>query len=271
MSLRRARIDVAGISGGFVLGAIALACLAAPALTAADPTRIDLLAQFQGPSPAHLFGTDNFGRDVWSRVLYGGRASLGVAVVTTALVLLISLVLGTLAGYLGGWPDALLMRLVDLTLAFPRLVLAIAIAGLLGVGLPSVTLAIVAVSWAWYARLVRGMVLQAREEEYVMAARALGSSTAHLLRVHLLPALWGRVAVLVSLDFGSLILSVSALSFLGLGVQLPAPEWGSMLNEGRLFFADTPQLMLYPGLAIFVTVLSANLLGDAVRDLVDPR
>jgi ABC-type dipeptide/oligopeptide/nickel transport system permease subunit len=163
------------------------------------------------------------------------------------------------------------MRLVDLTLAFPRLVLAIAVAGTLGVGLPSVAIAIVVVSWAWYARLVRGMVLQVREEEYVLAARALGAATPHVISRHLLPALGGRVAVLVSLDFGTLILNVSALSFLGLGVQPPTAEWGAMLNEGRLYFAQAPELMLYPGLAIFFTVLAANLLGDALRDALDPR
>jgi ABC-type dipeptide/oligopeptide/nickel transport system permease subunit len=193
-----------------------------------------------------------------------------VAALTTATVLAISVTLGTLAGYVGGALDALVTRLADLTLAFPRLVLAIAIAGLLGAGLWSVAIAIVAVSWATYARLVRGMTLQLREEGYVAAARALGASPTHLIRRHLLPGLAGRVAVLVTLDFGYIILNVSSLSFLGLGVRQPTPEWGSMLNEGRLFFAQEPQLMLYPGLAIFITVLAANLLGDALRDALDP-
>lgn len=268
---RRRRIDATGIVGVVLLLAVMVACLVAPLLTPADPNRVDLLAQFQGPSRAHPFGTDSFGRDLWARVLYGGRVSLAVATLATAIVLAISVTLGTLAGYLGGVTDAIVTRLVDLTLAFPRLVLAITIAGVLGVGLGSVAIAIVAVSWAPYARLVRGMVLQIREEGYVVAARALGASNLHLARRHLLPALGGRVVTLISLDFGYLILNVSALSFLGLGVQQPTAEWGAMLNEGRVFFAQHPQLMLYPGLAIFVTVLAANLVGDALRDALDPR
>lgn len=265
------RVDATGRVGALLLVIVVLACLGAPLLTTADPTRIDLPAQFQGPSLAHPFGTDNFGRDLFARILYGGRVSLGVAMAATTVVLAVSVLLGTLAGYLGGVPDGLVMRAVDLTLAFPRLVLAIAIAGTLGVGIWSVAIAIVAVSWAWYARLVRGMVLQVREEPYVVAARSLGGTTPRLLRRHILPALGGRIAVLVTLDFGYLILNISALSFLGLGVQQPTPEWGAMLSEGRLFFAEHPQLLVYPGLAIFATVLAANLVGDALRDALDPR
>jgi ABC-type dipeptide/oligopeptide/nickel transport system permease subunit len=268
---RRRRLDPLGLLGAALLGLIALACLAAPWLAPADPAHIDLLHQFAPPSPAHPLGTDNLGRDLLARVLHGGRVSLGVAALATTVVLLVSAGMGTLAGLVGGRIDAAIMRLVDVTLAFPRLVLAIFVAGALGVGLTSVAIAIVAVSWAWYARLVRGMVLQAREEQYVEAARALGASPLHLARRHLLPSLAGRVAVLVSLDFGYLILNVSALSFLGLGVQPPTPEWGAMLSEARLFFAQAPHLMLTPGLAIFLTVLAANLIGDAVRDALDPR
>jgi peptide/nickel transport system permease protein len=265
------RIDPAGLAGALLLLTIVLACLAAPWLTLADPVRVHLPAQHQPASWQHPFGTDNFGRDILARVLYGGRVSLGVAAAATAISLLVSLVLGGLAGYLGGLVDEVVMRLVDLTLAFPRLVLAITIAGLLGASLTSVVIAIVAVSWAWYARVVRGLVLQAREEEYIQAGRALGASVPRLLLRHLLPAILGQVAVLTSLDFGRIVLAISALSFLGLGMRPPAPEWGAMLNESRLFFARSPELMLYPGLAIFLTVLSTNLLGDALRDALDPR
>lgn len=267
---RGRRLDPAGVIGGALLAAIILACAAAPILARADPLAVDLLRQFEGPSRAHPFGTDNFGRDLLARILHGGRVSLAVAALATATVLAISIALGTLAGYFGGLLDAVAMRLADLTLASPRLVLAIAIAGLLGAGLASVAVAIVAVSWATYARLVRGMTLQLREEGYVAAARALGATPTHLIRRHLLPGLAGRVAVLVTLDFGYIILNVSSLSFLGLGVRQPTAEWGAMLSEGRLFFADQPQLMLFPGLAIFLTVLAANLLGDALRDALDP-
>jgi ABC-type dipeptide/oligopeptide/nickel transport system permease subunit len=265
------RVDLTGLAGIVLLASIALACLASPLLAPADPVRVNLPAQFQRPSAAHWLGTDNFGRDILARVLHGGRISLGVAAIATLISLLIGLLLGGSAGYAGGLFDDVVMRSVDLTLAFPRLVLAITIAGLLGAGLGSVVIAIVAVSWAWYARVVRGLVLQAREEQYVQAAHALGASVPRVLVRHLLPAMLGQVAVLTSMDFGRIILAISALSFLGLGIRPPAPEWGAMLNESRLFFARQPELMLYPGLAIFLTVLGTNLLGDGLSDALDPR
>jgi len=265
------RLDVGGLIGAVLLAVVVLACLLAPMLASSDPVRVNLPAQFRPPGVDHPLGTDNFGRDVLARVLHGGRVSLAVAAVATAISLVVSLGLGGVAGYVGGMADDLVMRMVDLTLAFPRLVLAITIAGLLGAGLGSVVVAIVAVSWAWYARVIRGLVLQAREEQYVLAAYALGASGPRILLRHLFPAIVGQVAVLTSIDFGRIILAISALSFLGLGMRPPAPEWGAMLNESRLFFARNPELMLFPGLAIFLTVLGANLLGDALRDALDPR
>lgn len=265
------RVDATGIVGALLLTLIVVACVAAPMLAPHNPVQVNMGAQMQPASVAHPLGTDNFGRDVLARVLHGGRVSLAVTAAATAVSLVLALVLGGLAGYLGGSTDAAVTRLIDLTLAFPRLVLAITIAGLLGAGLTSVIVAIVAVSWAWYARLVRGMVLQAREEQYVLAAHALGASTPRIFLGHLLPAIGGQVAVLTSMDFGRLLLNISALSFLGLGIRPPAPEWGAMLNDGRTFFARNPELMLFPGLAIFLTVLATNLLGDALRDALDPR
>jgi peptide/nickel transport system permease protein len=205
------QIDLTGLVGAVLLSLIVLACLAAPILAPSDPVRVNLPAQFQSQSLAHPLGTDNFGRDILARVLHGGRVSLAVAAVATLISLLISLVLGSVAGYLGGIADDLVVRAVDLTLAFPRLVLAITIAGLLGAGLTSVVVAIVAVSWAWYARVIRGMVLQARGEQYVLAAQALGASTPRVLVRHVLPSMAGQVAVLTSLDFGRIILAISAL------------------------------------------------------------
>jgi peptide/nickel transport system permease protein len=268
---RRLPLDGFGLVGAALLGAIVLLCAAAPLLTPYDPAQVDLTAQLQPPGPAHPLGTDHFGRDLLARLLHGGRLSLAVAAGTTLLVLALSLVVGAVAGYIGGHVDEAAMRLADVTLAFPRLVLALAIAGLLGAGAGSVVVAIVAVSWAWYARIVRGLVLAAREEPYVLAARALGARPSRLLARHVLPAIAGPVAVLVSLDFGQVILGISALSFLGLGPQPPEPEWGAMLNEGRLFFAQAPELMVYPGLAIALTVLGCTLLGDALHDALDPR
>lgn len=220
------RLDPTGLVGALLLALVVLACLGAPQLSPSDPIRVSLPTQLQGPSWVHPFGTDNFGRDILARVLHGGRVSLAVAAVATLISLAISLVLGGIAGYAGGRIDDVVMRLVDLTLAFPRLVLAITIAGLLGAGLGSVVIAIVAVSWAWYARVVRGLVLQAREEQYVLAAHALGASMPRVLLRHLLPAILGQVVVLTSLDFGRIILAISSLSFLGLGIR-PRPRSGA--------------------------------------------
>jgi peptide/nickel transport system permease protein len=259
------------VLGGVTLMLIALACLAAPLLTQADPLRVDLGARLLPSSPAHPLGTDHLGRDILSRLLHGGRVSLALASIATVTALGISMTAGGLAGYVGGRLDGVLMRVVDLMLAFPRLVLAIVIAGLLGVGIASVLIAVVAVSWAGYARIVRGSVLQAREEPYVLAAHALGASPLRILVRHVLPSIAGPIVVLATLDFGRLILQISSLSFLGIGIRPPAPEWGAMLTDGRLYFARNPELMLPPGLAIFATVLAANLLGDAARDALDPR
>jgi len=264
------RSDPAGLTGGVLLLLIALVCLAAPLLTQADPLRVDLVAKLLPPTVQHPLGTDHLGRDVLARLLHGGRVSLALASAATVVALGLSICVGGLAGYFGGRLDSVAMRVVDLTLAFPRLVLAIVIAGLLGVGVTTILIAVVAVSWAGYARIVRGSVLQAREEQYVQAAYALGASPLRILVRHVLPAVAGPVVVLATLDFGRLILQISSLSFLGLGIRPPAPEWGAMLNDGRLFFVRNPELMLPPGLAIFLTVLSANLLGDAARDALDP-
>jgi nickel transport system permease protein len=253
-----------------MLACIAAICVFAPWLAPGDPTAIDLLAQFDPVSLAHPLGTDNFGRDIWSRIAHGGRVTIGIALAVALISVTLGVALGGVAGMLGGYSDALIGRAIDLTLAFPRLVLAIAITGLAGVGITTLVVAIVASAWAWYARMVRGMVLQAREEQFVVAARSLGCTRLRLFTRHLLPTVAGRIAVLATLDFGYLILNVSALSFLGLGVQQPTPEWGAMLNEARLFYAQEPRLMLWPGLAIFVTVSAANLLGDALRDALDP-
>lgn len=268
---RTLRLDVGAALGVGMLGAVVLAAVFAPVLVAADPVRVDLTAQFRPPSLTQPMGTDNFGRDVWSRVLHGARLSVGVAAAATAISVAVSLVMGGLAGYLGGRIDTFISRAIDVTLAFPRFVLAITVAGLLGAGLGSVVVAIVLVSWAWYARVIRGLVLQARQEQYVQAAEALGAALPRLMLRHLLPAVGGQVVVLASLDFGRIILTISALSFLGLGVRPPVPEWGAMLTEARLFFARNPGLMIFPGLAIFVAVFGANLLGDWLRDVLDPR
>lgn len=225
----------------------------------------------RGPQPVAPLGTDNLGRDTLSRLLFGAQLSLSTAVLTTLAITLIGIAVGLVSGYYGGFVDAAIMRVVDVLLALPRLVLALAITGILGVGLVNLIIAIVAVGWADYSRVVRGLVLGLRERPFVEGARAVGASPARIMIRHVAPNLVGQVIVLSTLDLGAILLTLSGLSFLGLGVRPPTPEWGSMLAEGKNFLDRAPQLMLWPGLAISLVVLGFNLLGDGMRDLLDPR
>ncbi len=263
--------DRAAIVGLILVAGAALVALGAPLLTPHDPIAINPTAVKQGPSRIHPLGTDNLGRDVLSRLLYGARPSLGTAAAASFLILIIGVTAGTLSGYVGGRVDEVLMRVVDVLLAFPSLILALAIAGMLGPGLTHVMIGMAAVWWVGYARIVRGLVLSVRERQFVEAGHALGASPARIIWRHILPNVMPPVIVLVTLDIGGLILAISGLNFLGLGVQPPWPEWGAMLNEGRPFLFSTPSLMLYPGLAISLVVVGFNMLGDALRDVLDPR
>ena len=260
-----------GMAGLFIVAAVALVAVAAPVLSLDDPTRVDALRRLSPPSAATLLGTDNLGRDILSRLIWGARLSLGTAGLAAVLILTIGVGLGMIAGFYGGVLDDLLMRVVDVLLAFPALILALAIAGVLGPSITSVMIGIVAVAWADYARVMRGQVLAARERQYVEAARAIGVPDLRILGRHLLPNVLPPILVLASLEMGGLILAISGLSFLGLGAQPPTPEWGAMLNDGRAFIAAAPQLMIYPGLAISIVVVGFNLLGDGLRDAFDPH
>ena len=250
---------------------MAFVAVAAPVLSPADPTDVDAARRLLPPSADAPLGTDNLGRDIASRIMWGARLSLGTAALATTLILTIGVGLGLVSGYYGGLVDDLVMRVVDVILAFPALILALAIVGVLGPGIGSVMIGVVSVAWADYARVMRGLVLAARERQYVEAARATGTPNARILLRHLLPNVFPPIVVLASLEMGGLILAVSALSFLGLGAQPPTPEWGAMLNDGRAFIAAAPQLMIYPGLAISVVVVGFNLLGDGLRDVLDPH
>jgi peptide/nickel transport system permease protein len=260
---------VTGLGWAIVITA-AVGALAAPLLAPHDPTAISLEKRLLAADRDFPLGTDHLGRDELSRLLYGARTTLGTASLVLAAVMAIAITVGTLSGYCGGWLDTLLMGLVDLLLAFPPLILAVAIAGFLGPSLMSVIIAVGAVWWAGYARLIRGMVLAVRQREFVEAARALGASDRRVMCSHILRNMLGPVVVLASLDLRWIILGISGLNFLGLGAQPPTPEWGAMLNDGRPFLQLAPQMMLYPGAAICLVVLGFNLLGDGLRDLLDP-
>lgn len=266
--LRRAPL---GFAGALLLATFALVAIAAPLIAPYDPLSIDVSNGLAAPSWTHLLGTDHLGRDVLSRLLFGARASLGAAVAVVVIVTTIGVAVATVAGFCGGWVDEIIMRLVDTVLAFPSIILALVVAGLLGPGLRNVVLGMTMVRWAGYARVVRSLILSLREREFIMAARSVGASDGRIMTRHLLPNVLGPVVVLTTLDLGSAILGISGLSFIGLGVQLPHPEWGAMLNYGRPYIQTAPWLVVFPGLAIALSVLSANLLGDALRDLLDPR
>lgn len=264
------RYPAASIGLVIVAGAV-IAALAAPVLAPHDPTEVNLENRVLPPSIAFPLGTDHLGRDALSRLLYGARTTLGTASLVLALVMIVSLTVGGFSGYYGGWLDTVLMALVDLLLAFPGLILAVAIAGTLGPSLINVLIAMAVVWWAGYARLVRGMVLSIRKREYVEAARAIGASDRRILLNHIARNTLGPLVVLASLDLGSIILGIAGLNFLGLGAQPPTPEWGAMLNDARPLLQSAPLLLIYPGAAIVLTVLGCNLLGDGLRDILDPN
>ena len=248
-----------------------LVAVFAPYLADSPPARQNLRARLQAPSAQHWFGTDEFGRSVFSRVVYGARVSLLTGTIPVAVAGIIGTLLGLLAGYYRGWLDSLLMRIMDVLLAFPSILLALAIVGTLGPGLTNAVIAVAIVSIPEYARIVRSVVLGAREEEFVQAATALGVRTPGKMFRHILPTALGPLSVQASLGVGYAILSLAGLSFLGLGIQPPAADWGEMLNRGRNFLPDSNWLLIFPGLAISVAVLAFNLVGDGIRDALDPR
>jgi peptide/nickel transport system permease protein len=265
----RNRLAVA--AGVGLVGAILLAALA-PWLPLLDPDAVDTVRRLRPPlSPGHPLGTDEFGRDLLARLVWGARVSLVAGVVTAAASMAIGVALGVLGGFYPGWVENVVMRLTDILMAFPYVLLAIALVAGLGPGLRNAMIAIAIVGFPIYARLVRGVVLSLREREFVEAARALGAGDAVILGRHVLPHLISPVVVAFSLDVGAKILVTAGLSFLGLGTQPPTADWGSMLATGRQFVILSPHVALLPGLAIFVIVLALNLVGDALRDALDPR
>lgn len=270
-ALNRLLADKLALAGLVIILAVVTVGIMAPYLAPNDPEKIVLSQKLAAPSAAYPLGTDHLGRCILSRLIYGTRLSLSTAAIALVTIMLISIPLGTLSGYLGGRLDNLVMRVIDVLLAFPGLVLALVIAGMLGPGLMNVMIATAAVWWVGYARVIRGVVLSVREKEFVLAARSSGTSHFGIIVRHILPNVLSPVIVLATLDMGSLILAISGLSFLGLGAQPPTPEWGAMLNDGRPYMQVVPRLMVYPGLAIMTVVLAFNLLGDGLRDALDPK
>ena len=259
--------------GGAVVLAVVFAAIAAPLLARHDPIMIDLPNQLSAPSLTHWLGTDIQGRDVWARLVYGARVSLGVGLGSQSIALSLGLLLGLISGYYGRWTDEFIMRLADVTLAFPTLLLLVALVAALQPSLTVVFLTIGIVGWAGMARLVRAQVLVVRELEYIQAARALGARHARIIARQVLPAVIAPVVIAATLGIAAAIMAEAALSFLGLGVQPPTPSWGAMIADGRDLsqLRDAPWTSLFPGLAIGGTVLGFNLLGDALRDALDPR
>ena len=271
MAWNQLRRNRTGLIGMAILALFLVAGVFAAALAPSDPYEIELEAGLKKPSPTHWLGQDELGRDLLSRIIYGARLSLVIGAIAVTIGVGFGVPLGALSGYFGGWFDLLLQRLIDIMLAFPGVLLAIVLVAILGVGLPQVMVAVGIVSIPTYARLVRGQVLAMRSQEFVDAARALGATSSRIIWRHVLPNALAVIIVQSTLQFASAILSAAALGFLGLGAQPPAAEWGSMLSNARQYIRLAPHSVTFPGVAIMLTVLGFNLLGDAIRDALDPR
>jgi len=268
-SFARNRLAVAG---SIMIGLFSLAAIFAPHVAPHDPYALDLTHTLASPGAAnHLLGTDNFGRDILSRLIYGSRISLAIGIIVVSIAVLIGTLLGLVSGYFGGWADLILMRLVEIFYAFPFLVLVIAVVGVLGPSTFNVIWVLALVSWPLYARLVRAEVLKLREEQFAEAARALGAGNIRIMTRHILPNSLTPVVVTATFGIPQAILASAALGFLGLGVQPPAPEWGTMISAGKDFILQAPWLVTSAGIFIMAAVMSFNFVGDGLRDALDPR
>ncbi len=269
--LRRLLRNRPAIAGAALIALLVILSILAPVLAPDTPDEVDLRASYHGPSRTHLLGADELGRDVLSRILYGTRTSLMIAVIGVAIALALGLLIGPLAGFYGGWLDRIAMRLMDVLLAFPSIILAIIVIAILGPGLRGTMLAIGVSSVPTFARLARASALTLRNEEFVVAAAALGSTNLRILRAHILPNLLTPLIVQSSLRLSTMVLTAAGLSFIGLGVQPPNPELGTMMSEAREALQQAPHAILFPGLVLMLIVLGFNLLGDGLRDALDPR
>jgi peptide/nickel transport system permease protein len=259
------------VFGAGIVAVIVVLALFAGAVTPYDPTEMKVVDALKAPSAAHPFGTDRFGRDVLSRTIHGSRIALGVALSSITLAFVLGTLLGVIGGYAGGWPDLAIGRTMDVLFSFPTLILAIGIAAMLGPGLDNAALAIAVVYAPLFSRVARGPVIAERAKDYVSAALALGAGPLRTAFRHILPNVMAPLIVQVSIGLAYAILTEAALSYLGLGTQPPAPSWGSMLNEGRTYLETAPWMSVFPGVAIMLAVLGFNLLGDGLREVLDPQ
>lgn len=255
----------------FLVVVIILISINAPLFTDYNPTEAVLKDALQPPSNQHIFGTDALGRDIFSRILYGSRVSISSSLILVSIILIVGTLLGIISGFAGGIVDSVIMRIADIMLSFPDLILAMAISGILGANLFNSIIAIVCVSWTKYARLSRSLVLKIKTQDYIQSAKVIGSTYGHLLFKYFIPNVLPTMIITAFTDIGSVMLSLASLSFLGFGVQPPTPEWGYMLSEGRNYLQSAPWLLIFPGLAIFITVAVFNLFGDSIHDLLDNK
>jgi peptide/nickel transport system permease protein len=269
--LRRLGRNRAAVAGALIVLVIAVCAIFAPLVSPFAPNALDFAAYLMPPSGTHVFGTDEQGRDLLARVIYGGRISLRIGFIAVSIALVSGAALGLIAGYYEGWSGALIMRWMDVMLAFPSILLALAIVAVLGSGITPLMVAVGIASVPQFTRVTQSSVLATKEADYVHAARVIGCSAAQILVRHIFPNIVAPIMVLATTGVAAAIITGAALSFLGLGAQPPTPEWGSMLSNGRVYMEKAPWMMLFPGVAIMVTVMSINLLGDGLRDALDPR
>ena len=267
---RRFRRNRLAVFGAGLVGLLVVVALFAPLIAPYSPTLVQLNAQFEPPSAAHPFGTDFYGRDILSRVIYGARISLVIGLVPTLMAMLFGKAIGVLSGFQGGWVDTLLMRLGDVVMAFPSLILAMVVTYTLGASLFTLFIALSVVGWAGAARVVRSQTLSLKQRDFVTASRAVGVGRAGIMFRHILPNCLAPILILLTLGIPGAIMAEAGLSFLGVGAQPPTPSWGLMVNEGQEYLFSAPWASIFPGLAILVTVLAFNFVGDGLRDALDP-
>lgn len=268
---KRLKKNKAAVVGGFFIVLFIVVSLIGPFFTSMDPNKVVILDKLQPPSSEHWFGTDNFGRDIFTRIIHGMALTLKVGFLSVAIGGSIGTVLGIVSGYYGGKVDTIIMRLMDILLAFPGILLALAIVSVLGGSLTNVIIAVAVFSVPAFARIVRGSTLSVRKLEYIDAVRALGASDFRIIFKHILPNIMSPIIVQATLRIATAVLTASGLSFLGLGAQPPAPEWGAMLNDGRTYITTAPHIILFPGIMIILVVLAFNIFGDGLRDALDPK